>query len=358
MSICYPYFIITLIIGIIGVGVPNLNVLDNEEYKLVKNKYRLLTILICVIIVMFSSFRMISAASIDEYAYRNRFDYYAGLDFVTTIKETTEPVFLGIVWISTRLFSTNQGIIIITGFLTVLLLLGAIKKHSSDYSFACIILFVSGVMYSTFNGIQQYLAAAVMVFAFDAAYKKKLREFFLIVVLCFLIHNASIFLFLFYPLANEKTGSKKMWMYNVMFLIAGLFLYRAVPSIAGNYGVLTDYVDKLTAGHHGVQYITILINLVPAFIAVICRKNVEYDKVTSAFANIAILHAMIYMLASIDVYIARLAIFTAPFTVIFLSRIMQYIKEARIVKLFAIALYAIVCYLQLRGIVYTFNFVL
>lgn len=358
MSICYPYFLVALIVGTIGLSVPNLHVLDTQEYIFIRNKYRLSLALISIIVVMFSAFRMISAASIDEYAYRNRFTHYAGMDFASVIRESTEPVFSGIVWLSTKIFSTNQGIIIITGSLTVLLLLGAIKKYSSDYSFACVVLFVSGVMYTTFNGIQQYLAAAIMIFAFDAAYNKKLRKFLVIVFLCSLIHNSSVFLLLFYLLANEETGSKKMWMYNVAFLIAGLFFYRAVPSIAENYGVLAEYVDKLTVGHHGVQNITILINLVPAFLAVICRKGIGDDRVTSAFANITILHAMIYMLASIDVYIARLAIFTAPFTVIFLSRIMRYIKDAMIVKLLAIVLYAMVCYLQLRGIVYTFNFVL
>lgn len=358
MSICYPYFLVALIVGIIGVCVPNLHVIDTQEYRFIRKKYRLYTFLICVIVVIFSSFRMISAASIDEYAYRNRFTYYAGMDLASVIKDTTEPIFASIVWFSTRLFSTNQGIIIVTGFLTVVLLLGSIKKYSSDYSFACVVLFVSGVVYTTFNGIQQYLAAAIMVFAFDAAYNKKLKKFLLFVVLCTLIHNASIFLLLFYPLANQATGSKKMWMYNVIFLIAGALFYRSVPNIAENYGIFAEYVDKLSVGHHGVQTITIMINLVPAFLAVICRKKIGNDKITSSFANIVILHAMIYLLASIDVYIARLAIFTAPFTVIFLSRIVRYLKDAKIIKFFAILLYTIVCYLQLRGIIYDFNFVL
>lgn len=358
MSICYPYFLVALIVGTIGLSVPNLHVLDTQKYIFIRNKYRLSLALISIIVVMFSAFRMISAASIDEYAYRNRFTHYAGMDFASVIRESTEPVFSGIVWLSTKIFSTNQGIFIITGSLTVLLLLGAIKKYSSDYSFACVVLFVSGVMYTTFNGIQQYLAAAIMIFAFDAAYNKKLRKFLVIVFLCSLIHNSSVFLLLFYLLANEETGSKKMWMYNVLFLIAGLLFYRAVPSIAENYGVLSEYADQLTVGHHGVQSITILINLVPAILALMCRRNLGEDKVTSAFANITILHAMIYLLASIDVYIARLAIFTAPFTVIFLSRIMRYIKDAAVVKLLAVVLYAIVCYLQLQGIVYSFNFVL
>ena len=358
MSICFPYFIIALIIGIIGTTVPNLYMDDTREYRFIRNKCRVQTFLIRGIVVFFSAFRMISAASIDEYAYRNRFTQYVSMDFISSIKETTEPIFTGLVWISTRLFSTNQGIIIVTGTITVLLLFGAIKKFSSNYSFACVILFVSGIMYTTFNGIQQYLAAAVMVFAFDAAYEKKLKKFLFIVLVCALIHNASVFLILFYPLANAKTGSKKMWIYNIAFLIAGLVFYRSVPDLAGRYGVLTEYVGVLSSGHHGVQRITIMINMIPAILALMYRRNINQDKITSAFANITIMHAAIYLLASIDVYIARLAIFTAPFTVIFLSRIMYYVKDARVVKFLAIVLYSIVCYLQLQDIVYTFNFVL
>lgn len=356
MSIYYPYFLITLVIGTLGMEVPNLSLQNTKEYQMIRKKSRLFTILICLIVVIFSSFRMISAPSIDEYAYRNRFLSLANLDFLTAINDTTEPIFTSIVWLSTRLFNTDQGVIIVTGLLTVVLLFSAIKKYSSDYAFACVILFVSGNMYNTFNGIQQYLSAVVMLFAFDTAYNKRFKSFFLIVIICTLIHNASIFLLLFYPLANTKTGSIKMWVYNVAFLVGGLLFYRAVPFLAENYGVLTEYVNILTTGHYGVQTITILINMVPAFFALICRNNLQNDKVTSSFANITILHAMIYLLAGIDTYIARLAIFTAPFTVIFLSRIMRYVKDSSIIKLLAILLYSVVCFLQLQGILYFFNF--
>ena len=358
MNICYPYFLIALIVGIIGLSVPNLHTMNTDDYVFVRNKHRLSFFLISVVVVLFSAFRMISAAYIDEYAYRNRFDAFSSMDFMTVIKETTEPLFSCIVWISTKIFNTNQGIIIVTGTLTVLFILGAIKKYSSDFSFACIILFVTGTMYNTFNGIQQYLAAAIMLYAFDAVYNKKLKKFLFLVFICSLVHNASIFLLIFYPLANEKIGSMKMWIYNGLFLVGGMLFYRAVPDIAVRYGVLTEYVDILNSGHHGVKSITILVNLVPAFFALLSRRNLFDDKVTLAFANITILHGTIYLLASVDVYIARLAIFTTPLTIIFLSRVTHYLKTASAIKFMAVILYSIVCCLQLRGIVYNFNFVL
>ena len=103
MSICFPYFIIALIIGIIGTTVPNLYVtIPRVSYLLGINvEYKLF--LISGIVVFFSAFRMISAASIDEYAYRNRFTQYVSMDFISSIKETTEPIFTGIVWISTTI---------------------------------------------------------------------------------------------------------------------------------------------------------------------------------------------------------------------------------------------------------------
>ena len=358
MEIYYPYFLITLIIGIIASSIPNLSVQNTQEYVYIRKKYNLAYFFISIICICFSAFRMISATNIDEYAYRNRFDAFSGMDFMTVIKETTEPLFSCIVWISTKIFHTNQGIIIVTGTLTVLLILGALKKYSSDFSFACIILFVTGTMYNTFNGIQQYLAAAIMLYAFDAVYNKKLRQFLFIVFICSLVHNASIFLLIFYPLANAKVGSVKMWIYNGLLLLGGILFYRAVPDMAGKYGVLTEYVDILNGGHHGVKSITILVNLVPAVFAFLGRKNFFEDRVTAAFANITILHGAIYLLASVDVYIARLAIFTTPLTIIFLSRVTRYLKTASEIKFMAVILYSIVCYLQLRGIVYNFNFAL
>lgn len=356
MNIVYPYFLLGLIVAMIGLKIPNLPLVNTNEYEMKRNKYRLSLFLINVFVITFSSFRMITAASIDEYAYRNRFDAFASMDFSVMIKETAEPIFSTIVWISTKIFKTNQGIIIVTGTITSLLILGAIKKYSSDYSFACLLLFITGTLYNTFNGIQQYLAAAILLYAFDTAYNKRLKKYLLIVLVCTLIHSASIFLLIFYPLAKEKTGSLKMWAYDIVFLIGGMLFYRAVPQIALKYNILTEYVDILNGGHHGVQSITILVNMVPAILAILCKKYMIKDTVTQAFANITILHAAIYLLASVDVYIARLAIFTAPMSLIFLTRTTRYIKNSSVLKYMAIILYTVVCYLQLRGILYQFNF--
>ena len=53
MNICYPYFLIALIVGIIGLSVPNLRVMNTDDYVFVRNKHRLSFFLLVLLLFYF-----------------------------------------------------------------------------------------------------------------------------------------------------------------------------------------------------------------------------------------------------------------------------------------------------------------
>lgn len=318
-------------------------------------------IIICIILISFSAFRDLHAVGNDEYAYRNRYDGFDKQSYSEIISndESGAPILTTLFWLSTRITTTNQGGIIVTAFLTMLLILLSLRRDAKDFSYAIIMLMATGYLFNTFNGIAQCLAAAIALYAFKYVYARQPYKFFFAVLICCLIHTASVILFLIYFICNTKLGSGKMYLWDLAFLAGAIILYRMLPTIIPQFNILTDYKDAVTQGHHGVNILTILISIAPALIALVIAPQIDKnDRVTTVTAHMTIINALIYIAGSMDVYIARFALFTDIFVVIFFSRVFNYLKDKYgILKPLTILLYSMVAIYHMGSSYYSFNFV-
>lgn len=325
-----------------------------------KNRKQMFFFLILMIaIVAFSGFRMISADGMDEYAYRMRFDSFSEMTLLEVMKyNPAEPLISLVCYISTRLFSNNQGFILLTSILVLVPIMVSFSKYSIDLVYAVILLFVTGQLYNSFNGIAQYLAAAIYLYSIPCIYKRQFGRYCLIVLICSLIHTSAIVLLPIYFIALNKTDSVKSIILSVGVFIVIVIGYNSLEKIINATGLLDNYMNIALEGHHGVSIITICINCVPAVLAFITCKFTKKDRITTVFGNMCVLHAIIYIASIMDVYIARFAIFTCTFVILYLSRfILIFTKESRIFfKVISLGLYSVVCYLTINQSIYFFNF--
>ena len=358
-----PYFIITAITGFIAKLVPNAK---NDEYGELITKRKSTNaktgfIIICIVLICFSAFRDLHAVGNDEYAYRNRYNGFdkQTLSEVLSNDESGAPILTTLFWLSTRITTTNQGGIMITGFLTVLLILLSLRRDAKDFAYAIVMLMATGYLFNTFNGIAQCLAAAVALYSFKYVYERQPYKFFFAVLICCMIHTASAILFLLYFICNTKLGSGKMYLWDLAFLLGAILMYRALPTIIPQFNILTDYQEVVTEGHHGVNILTILVSIAPAFIALGIAPNIDTnDRITTVSAHMTIINALIYIAGSMDVYIARFALFTDIFVVIFLSRVFKYFKDKYgILKPLTVILYSLITLYRMSASYYSFNFV-
>lgn len=360
-----PYFVISAITGFIAKLVPNAS---DSEYGDLTNKRKSTNaktgfIIICLVLILFSAFRSLSGPGNDEYAYRNRYDAFENksLSELLTDKDSSEPLITTIFWFATRITTTNQGGIMIVAVLTIGLIMLSLRRDAKDFSYAIVMFFATGCLFSTFNGIAQYLAAAISLYSFKYVYNKQLFKFFIAVCICCMVHSASIILILLYFICNTKLGSAKMYLFDFIFLASIVVLYNLIPvfSTENDLFDLNKYQEIITAGHHGVNILTVIISLAPAIFAVLIAPKIEStDRVTSVTAHMTIINALIYIAGSIDVYIARFALFTDIFVVIFLSRAFKYIYDKYgILKIMTVVLYSCVTLYRMNSMYYTFNFI-
>lgn len=360
--IAIPYFIIAAVSSFFAKLVPNAEKDDFGELssKRKSQSAKIGFIIVCIILISFSAFRLLHSPSNDEYAYRNRYDSYSSKSFSEVLKDNTEPLIATIFWLSTRMTSSNQGGLIFTSFITIILILLTLKRDAKNFSFSILMLLTTGYLFATFNGVAQFLAAAMACYSFKYVYKKNKLKFFISVIICCLIHSASIIFFLFYIICNTKLGSAKMFIWDLIFLGGAIAVYQLLPVIIPQFGILTDYFTVVTKGHHGVNILRILVAVAPAIIALMTQKQIPgEDRITVVAAHMTILNALIYIAGSMDVYIARFAIFTDIFVIIFLSRVLDYIKKPdnQIFKFATICLYSLLTLYTMQGTYYTFNFI-
>ena len=346
MDLIIPYSLIALLCTFVAVFIPNGP--DNyfKNYSRVR-RYHIYFVIICLLIILFSGFRHIIAPAIDESVYRRRFDWYIGKDIIPIIKESDSPLFAILTWGGVNILHSNQGGILIATVFTVVLLIASLKRDAKDFSFAVILLFATGCIFDTFNGIAQYLAAAVFAYSFKYIYIK----YIICVIICTLIHRASVIMLSFYILANTRACSVKMMIFDLLFAITMIIGYKQLYYLISRFGLLEDYIGVAINGHHGVNYLTIAIGIVPALICIYIKECVrEYDYITNATINMVFIHSIIMLVSSMDVYIARLSIFTGYFVVLFYSRLSFYFKErSGILYPLIVLMYFLVLFLRIGG---------
>ena len=365
MPLYLPYFFVALGISLFAMFVPDLNSYTGDFKNEIsyRNRYKQLLFCITIILFAFCAFKMVSADSVDEYAYRRRFNNYANYSFQDMFELCDGEYVNGIlVWLSTCIFRDTQGIFIVFNGLSVIFYLNAIKKYSIDYAFGIMLLMVTGIISTSFNITQQSLACAIFACYCVVINDRRPFRFALLVAVCFWIHKTSLIMVLFYLCGRRSKGGVKVYAYIplVSFLIG--FLYLNIGKIAPFFGMLDQYVSIAEQGHAGVRILTIIINCVPGVLALMSRNMVDdEDGITALSANMCLLHMGIYMASYLDRYIARLAMFSAPFVVIFLSRSRRFFRtdqDFQLFKILAVSLYSIELFLRMRGTTYMFNFVL
>ncbi len=357
------YFFMAFVCGIIAYfstyGKPA--ILDRDGLIQKKRQRMFFYLLLIAILVVFSGFRQLSAGGMDEYAYRARFNEFSNRSFSEALKyNTSEPLITILCFISTRLFNANQGFLLLSSIVILLPVVISLAKYSIDFAYGVVLLFATTFLFNSFNGIAQYLAAAIYLLAIPYIYKRQFWKYALVVAICCMFHTSAIILLPIYFIALNRVDSIKGLLTSLFVLICLIIAYNSLGSIINVTGMLDNYMFVVEEGHHGVNIITITINCVPAALALYASRYTKDDKVTTVCANMCVLHALIYIASIMDVYIARFAIFTYVFVILYLSRITKvFSNEFKIIfKISSVVLYSIVCYLNIGHARYFFNFVL
>ncbi len=161
------------------------------------------------------------------------------------------------------------------------------RKYSTNYLYTIFLFLASTQFIWMFNGIRQFLVAAIMFGCSGLLKDRRTVKYILILLLCCTIHKTALIMLPIYFFVTDKPFGKRM-----------LLFVLAVLSCAITIAPLMDTLDTVLQGSayannldqfaedDGVHPLRVALNVVPVILAYIKRKQIV--QLNNSFINICV----------------------------------------------------------------------
>lgn len=322
-----------------------------SKYSLKHNNYERYIWLCGIVIAVLMGCRNIYIGSGDTHNYywkfvvaksQLTFDDYADRMFLDEGFWMSERGFYWFVWQLAQIFDDGQILIFVTSVYITWTTCIFIRNNSEDIPLSLLIYVCLGLFTFNMNGMRQAMAMSTCLLAYEAAKKRKLIFFALLVILAMQFHKTAICFAPMYFVPKVKNTKNNI----ILFIIAGVIMLFFMDSIILTYNDLSgeDYATQAAVSGGGV--FVVLLYLIGLGLTLLQPDNLKDKNMAIWFCGTAV-GLMSYvaryfsnqMLERISYYYFYFVILLIPAAINRLSE-----KEIQLVKwlfiVFAIALFA------------------
>lgn len=317
--------------------------------KILKSKP--ITAVVCFIMICFSGLRH---GYIDTRAYRHGFENLnisevLSRDFI--LQSDSKDKGFSVLSAIIKIFTDNsQVFLFIFALFTVGFLFWGIVQRVPEIDFGIFLFIATGTYIDTMNGLRQAFVSAVLFYFLPRFLEKKeTAKYILFVLLLSTVHGSALVFIPIYLIASKDAWSK----YTAVIIVIASFMY-----IFYNYGVgkfiaefLDDtaygkgtYGEQLLNGNTSVNIIRVFIAAVPLILTFFTGKYKEKgNRKYNIYFNMALINFMMWLFSSKVLYFYRMAMYFAPYSIVFMCNEIDSIPDKQEKQIVKIA--AIVCYL-------------
>jgi transmembrane protein EpsG len=200
------------------------------------------------------------------------------------------------------------------------------RKYSPNYILS-IFLFVASTDYLSwmFNGIRQFMAVTIILFATPLILKKKYIPAILIILLASTMHQSALIMIPFIFIAQGEAWNQKTIIFIGLSLLAIVFVGQFTNflddalSITQYANVVSDYTSF---NDNGTNPLRVLVYSVPALLAFVGRKEIQSEgsALINFCANMSIISMGMYLVSMFTsgIFIGRLPIYCSLYGYILL----------------------------------------
>lgn len=294
------------------------------------------------------------------------FRYYVGADFggyyktvvteetlLTRFRDLDEPIVWTITFLVRSIINDGIAVIFAESLITVgLVFYGIWQYDEGDITVTTLLYVFAGSYGFGFNGVRQAMAAALM-FAFSKkAEKHWVLKYVIVVLVAFLIHKSSIFMFPVFILAQRRFDFKQM-----VVLCASSYI---LPTVFKYFFEFMDVVEDNAYTLHEINTLRVLVAFAPVILVIIASKNEEFVDSYSFLMNLIFINALLMLTTANSALINRLTYYTMIFIPVLIPKFKHLFKTRKDVILFfiiTVVLYYIFWRYELgSGFVYTWSF--
>lgn len=264
------------------------------------------------------------------------------------------PLFSAFIIALKRITSNFHVFLAIISILSGVWISYYIGKYSCDVSLSCFIFVASLNCIWMFNGIRQFLVAAVFIANIRLITEKKLGKFLIMVLILYMIHKSAIVLIPIYFISNFKNWSLPIFMCILATMIAVIVFPDRINEFLDG---LDEYVVEVE--DDGVNFIRVIVASVTPIIAFIFRKDIDdKNRLVNVLINMSLITVGLYALGVVTsgIMMGRLPLYTELGNVILLPYLLKRCVPQRyrnIAYLLCIFGFLGFYYLQVRDFAYT-----
>lgn len=234
-----------------------------------------------------------------------------------------------LMWLSKMIGLSVQWFFYILAAIQLLLVFSVYRKYSSNLFFSAFLFVISTDFFSwNWNGIRQFMAAAICFAAAPAVFDKQFVKAILLFVVASSFHQSALFMIPIIFLAQGKVFSARTALVVCAGLLAIVFVGGFEELLDGMLqetqyaNMVTDYKTGVIGVDNGTNPVRVLVYSVPAILALIGKKSIERTDSTSLVisANMSIISACIYLISMVTsgIFIGRMPIYCSLYNYILL----------------------------------------
>ena len=255
----------------------------------------------------------------------------------------------------------NKDIVffLIVAAIQMVLVVLVYRKYSEDF-FLSAFLFIASTDYLswTFNGVRQFIAAAIIFATMGLVMKRKWIPVIIVILLATSIHGSAIIMLPVVFVCTGRAWNRWTILAIILTILAIVFLDKAT-SILDTVISTTQYegmqYKKIWQADDGTNPLRVLVYSVPAIMSLFGREYIRAEGNPSIdyCVNMSVVSTSLYLLSMVTsgIYIGRLPIYMSLYSYIALPWMINHMfKEhtARFIKISAIVLYLMFFYYQMH----------
>lgn len=305
-----------------------------------------IAMLLSAVLILVSGLRYRVGTDFFSYYYWHIKDWQIVLSDIVSFNEGG---FSFLTRLSRTIWDDNQSLIFFSAVITVGLYSWTIYRRSSTYLLSMLLFLMLGQWQGSFNGIRQYLAAAVLFSGYHFIYEKKYIQYGLIVLAAALFHRSAIVMVLPCVLFSRKPDLKQI----ALFALASIILALSYDTIFGIIGMAkgkTLILEESTYRTNDVNPFRIIITFVPVLIYIVLCDKEHHTKEQDFYINAFFFNAFAMLASMGSTYLARIGIYTNSLLILGYGSLLQLIRDEKTKKITVMLVLAMYLFFWLYSI--------
>lgn len=316
MSVYYFTIFFIIITSNLARITSNKYVYINGKLKKIYNKFFI--IMTSMILTIVAGLRWRVGTDYWQYT-RNYRRLYSTISW-SELKILDEPGIIIIAKVSKLIYDDPATMFFLASVLTIGLFTIIISKYSNSYTFSMLLFIFTGVWHGTFNGVRQYISAAIIFAGHKFIIEKDFYKYFFIIILASLFHISALSMLVLYFIPIKKLNLKNILFLSLLVIII-IYFYDYIFNILSLIKERNLYMGSYA--QREINNIRVLTMFAPVlfyyfFIKKSCLKYQDFF-----YINILIVNAAVWLAVSNSAYLARFAIYTNVFTCLALPKLLN-----------------------------------